>query len=227
MLQLYENALKGPQLVKNNRIAVIRLMNHTIFGYPLALNVQYDQMNDKMATFSLGFLVTKHLLTLPGLVTETELASLYDPTRVKELSAEAEIMVGNIDLVCQACLTCLEVDADSEYYSEDNPSMLALPMALLRIMHGEQNSLKPNLTNLCDTLKEFLEAGDGQVSPFIAANFGGEASEVESYIDSILFELDTLTEQKNYKRLEGYRQKLTKVQDFMDSLLSLKAALTV
>ena len=225
LMQLYENVCKGSLLVKEGRIAVLRLMNHTVFGYPLVLNVQYDQSLDKMATFSMGMLVTKHLLSLPGLVTETELAGLYDATKVKPLTPEAETMVANIELVSSACLACLNL-SEGEHYNPDNPSIFSLGLKEVRACH-EANLFKGNLTSLADTLKEYLELGDGQVSPFIASKFGHEPELIEQFIDAILFQLDALVEPTyNYTNLQAFRQQLERIKNFVESLQSLKLAIT-
>ena len=51
LLHLYDNHLRGTELVSKNHIAVIKILNHTIFGYPLILNFTYDQGSDKFASF--------------------------------------------------------------------------------------------------------------------------------------------------------------------------------
>tara|TARA_Y100000592_G_C5460592_1_gene313774 strand:+ start:78 stop:233 length:156 start_codon:yes stop_codon:yes gene_type:complete len=51
---MYNNELRGTALVENNSIAVIKVLNHTIFGYPLVLQVNYDQGSDKFASFNLS-----------------------------------------------------------------------------------------------------------------------------------------------------------------------------
>ena len=97
IIQLYNQQLRGTALVRQNNIAVIKCMNHTIFGYPLALNVTYDQSSDKFASFGLQWLVTKHLLGAPGIVSESQLEANSSPQARAGLNQLLKDQLARID----------------------------------------------------------------------------------------------------------------------------------
>lgn len=54
LLRLYDNHLRGTKLVKTNKIGVLKVMNHLIYGYPMNLNSQYQAGQDKIASFRMS-----------------------------------------------------------------------------------------------------------------------------------------------------------------------------
>lgn len=87
LIQLYNNHLRGSKLVKEGNIAVLRVLNHMIYGYPLAFNLGYSTEPDKTQSFSLSFVVTDHMLASPGMFTEKDLAKNYT-INAEKLTAE-------------------------------------------------------------------------------------------------------------------------------------------
>lgn len=54
LMKLYKDHLRGSVLASKNQIASLRVLNHTIYGYPLNLNTSYSSSADKMATFAMS-----------------------------------------------------------------------------------------------------------------------------------------------------------------------------
>ena len=65
ILKMYNDVLRGSQLMKEKRIAVMKVSNHVISGYPLNLQVVYDAATTPVTQFVLQFLVAEHTLELP------------------------------------------------------------------------------------------------------------------------------------------------------------------
>jgi len=77
IIKMYDKYLRASKLVETDSVAVIKFMNHTIYGYPVLLNVGYNSSVDKMAQFTMQFVVTKHTLDWIGVVNDDELEDLY------------------------------------------------------------------------------------------------------------------------------------------------------
>lgn len=77
ILKMYNNVLRGSQLIKDDRVAVLKVNNHLIYGYPLNLQVSYDAVREPVTNFVLQFVVAEHSLELPGVVTEKYLEKMY------------------------------------------------------------------------------------------------------------------------------------------------------
>lgn len=77
ILKMYNEVLRGTQLIKKDRIAIIKTNNHLIYGYPLNLNVTYNAIRDPVTTFTLQFLVADHSLEMPGVISESYLEKMY------------------------------------------------------------------------------------------------------------------------------------------------------
>lgn len=54
LIHMYENQLRGTQLLKKNHIAVMKIMNHLVYGYPMNMEVSYSAGADKIGSFSLS-----------------------------------------------------------------------------------------------------------------------------------------------------------------------------
>jgi len=77
ILKMYNNVLRGSQLIKDDKIAVMKVANHIIHGYPLNLNIGYNASQDPVTQFTLQFVVAEHTLDLPGVVSEKYLEKMY------------------------------------------------------------------------------------------------------------------------------------------------------
>lgn len=79
LIKLYQEHLRGTRLVKTDRIAVMRVMNHLIYGYPLSLQTGINAGSDKTQSFSMSWVVTDHSLAMPGVFNEEDLEKNYLP----------------------------------------------------------------------------------------------------------------------------------------------------
>ena len=59
----YENYLRGTQLVKNKKIAVLAAQENLFYCYPISLNISNNSTSQHLATFSMEMIVTDHILT--------------------------------------------------------------------------------------------------------------------------------------------------------------------
>lgn len=82
LIQLYNKHMRGTELVKNNQIAVLKVMNHLIYGYPLNMSSTYNASQDKIANFSMSWVISRHSLSMPGSFDEDDIATLYSPDRL-------------------------------------------------------------------------------------------------------------------------------------------------
>lgn len=55
--------MRGSKLVQNNRICIMKLLNHSIYGYPLQFNYRSASEFDKAVQFSFSMFVKDHLYT--------------------------------------------------------------------------------------------------------------------------------------------------------------------
>lgn len=51
---MYHEYLRATQLIKNKQIGVLKIFNHTIYGYPIRFNIQQNGAVDKLASFSMS-----------------------------------------------------------------------------------------------------------------------------------------------------------------------------
>lgn len=77
ILKMYNEVLRGTKLIEQDRIAVMKVSNHLIYGYPLNLQVAYSSDGDPITTFTLQFVVSDHSLELPGVVSEKYLERMF------------------------------------------------------------------------------------------------------------------------------------------------------
>lgn len=78
LIHMYNNVLRGTKLVDKDRIAVMAVANHYIYGYPLNLNVNYSSDNQKVANFQMSWVVMDHSMNYPFYMDEeSELENIY------------------------------------------------------------------------------------------------------------------------------------------------------
>jgi len=73
LLDLYNKQLRGTNLVDNDRIAVMKVMNHTIWGYPLNFTYRKSANREKTIEFGMSWIVTDHVLTASSVITNDDL----------------------------------------------------------------------------------------------------------------------------------------------------------
>lgn len=76
LVNMYNEYLRGTKLTENKRIAVLKVANHTVYGYPMNLSSSLNSSQDKMATFTMNWVVAKHTLDIPGTVSQEDLHNM-------------------------------------------------------------------------------------------------------------------------------------------------------
>lgn len=227
LIHMYNNTLRGTALVESNQIAVIKVMNHTVFGYPLVLQVNYDQGSDKYASFSLSWVVTKHLLGVPGIVTENQLKSNYSPIQRNAISEILQNAITKITEAVEAAMIATTVPTDSSQYGAFNNDLIHKNLEQLKNIVDE-GKIKTNMGDLKDKLLDLRAGGDGQVSPFIASIFGASETIIEKWFSDLETDIEIIATPTSATRTESlsrFRVKLTIIRDFSDALLSLSNSL--
>ncbi|MBC8436696.1 hypothetical protein H8D85_00065 [bacterium] len=92
LMYLYDNYLRGTKLVKNKQIAVMQVMNHTIWGFPLSMSFQLNSDNDKLVMFNMSFLVQTHELRIPGILSTEDLERNFTTKSDRDLSKHLEAL---------------------------------------------------------------------------------------------------------------------------------------
>ena len=223
--------MRGTELVNSNSIAVMKILNHTVFGYPLALNVTYDQSQDKMATFSLSWLVSKHLLGVPGIVAESQLESNASATTRTGLSQLMKDQLSRIDNSVAVVRGSIEVTEENhpDNFDKDGKAnaLSAKSVEELKKIH-EEKSLVDVFKAVKIKFIEMRELGDGQVSPTISQIFGSTEEQIEAWFDEMVVAIEQLTNDGTIdvqQPLSLFRTKLTRLKDFANILTSLANAI--
>lgn len=78
LVTMYREVLRGTRLVEDRSVAVMKVMNHLIYGYPFSMQIGYSSgAGDKSCTFNMSWAVTNHRLALPGIISDEQLKSMY------------------------------------------------------------------------------------------------------------------------------------------------------
>jgi hypothetical protein len=88
LLDLYNKELRGTQLVDNKRIAVLKVLNHTIWGYPLNFTYRKVAHKEKTIEFGMSWVIVDHTLTASSVVVNDDLE--YNSSVEKYLSKLGE-----------------------------------------------------------------------------------------------------------------------------------------
>jgi hypothetical protein len=67
LIHMYNNVLRGTQLVQNDRVALLSVGTHYVYGYPLTLSVNYTAQTEKLASFSMSWVVLDHTMGYDGI----------------------------------------------------------------------------------------------------------------------------------------------------------------
>ena len=73
----YNESCRASKLFQNKQIALIRVFNHWIWGYPINFQLAYNANEDKVASFGMSFIVAKHEFGLEPLFGEDDLRNLF------------------------------------------------------------------------------------------------------------------------------------------------------
>lgn len=67
-MHLYDHFMRGTKLVENNSVAILQILNHSIYGYPLQFSYRSLSDLDKAVQFSFSMFVKDHIYELPGAI---------------------------------------------------------------------------------------------------------------------------------------------------------------
>lgn len=206
-------------------------MNHTIFGYPLALNVTYDQNSDKFASFGLQWVVTKHLLGSPGIVTEGQLEANSSPQNrigLPQLIKDQLARIDDIVSFIQSHINLTEESFPNSWDSSGKANFLGSKSVDQLIVINEEKALKDVFNELKDKFDEIRELGDGQVSPTLAQLFGATPEAVEAWFSNLIIHIEQITNKSTTDvstPLSTFRANLGTIKNFSNILRSLANAI--
>ena len=231
LIKLYNSQLRGSLLVERGDIAILKIANHTISGYPLNFQVQYSAQMDKMANFAMSWLVTEHTLDLAGVVSEDDLDTMnvYGQT----FSEQTQKQLFNTNAIIEPLTSLLNFEEyDDPLY---NPikflSWGSITRSDLRNYFNsdaDRGKLKNNLSSKMTIVGEALKAQTTSFSEIINKYFlsmGNEgvtveneidtwSTEVKSTIDSLWGDGDIDVQDFNLLKIE-----LSKLQQMLNTFL--------
>jgi len=76
LIHMYTDVLRGTQLVRNDRIALMSVGTHFIYGYPVNMVTSYTAQSEKFASFNMSWVVLDHVLNFEDLE-EKDFGDLY------------------------------------------------------------------------------------------------------------------------------------------------------
>jgi hypothetical protein len=86
LTELYHTKLRGTQLIKERSIAILKVQNHHIWGFPLNYQVGYSSNSEKVTNFSMSWAVVKHDQILSP--ARNNFSALYGQNSLSNLSSE-------------------------------------------------------------------------------------------------------------------------------------------
>lgn len=207
LIQLYDTELRGTQLVKKGNIAIMRVMNHTIFGYPLNLRVQYSASADKIASFYMSWVVTKHKLSTLD-ITEQDLKRNYIPGVSANDSPEKTAIRENINSFFAAYKKNLIINFDSNDRTQtDSVTKFVVTDYIVAFMGKSPTRLndalllKAGTTEVLEELKSEIQGNiKSMVSYLQSANLGAfisllsdrQLSDIDNQVDNMFTNADAL-----------------------------------
>ena len=169
ILKMYNNVLRGSQLIADDNVAVLKINNHLIYGYPLNIQVTYNAARDPVTQFTLQFVVSEHHLDMPGVLTEEYLELMYSPNSHINDQAIMEF-VNNIDFINTKIVAVLETSVDGEQY-ESAGSISRIEIKKYAD-HNYPTSMKSEYTSLLSANVAALQSAfgsvlNGEISPLV------------------------------------------------------------
>jgi len=180
ILKMYNEVLRGTKLIEQDCIAVMKVSNHLIYGYPLNLKIDYNATQDPITSFTLQFVVSEHSLELPGVISENYLETMYSVN--SHINSEAILNYkGKIDNLIKTINNVLATEVKGEEYNSAGS------------IKNIQNTAYSNHEYRPDAMKsEFisrLSSNMGAVQTAFGSELDGEISPlVHSKIPKELFE---------------------------------------
>lgn len=170
ILKMYNEVLRGSQLIKEDRIAVLKVVNHLIYGYPINLQINYNASSDPVTSFNFSFVVAEHSLELPGVVTEKYLEKMYSTDAYINNQAIFNFLlkIDNIILKIDAVLNT-KVDGEEFNSSGTIESVQNSPYTFYKHQTKEMKAAYINLLlNNVSALKTAIGSTlDGEISPLV------------------------------------------------------------
>lgn len=162
ILKMYNDVLRGSQLIKEKNIAILRVSNHIIKGYPLNLSVIYNTSSDPVTQFVLNFVVSEHTLSLPGVVSEDYLESMYSTAGYIN-DERVSSFLKNIDKI---------IVAINDAINNKNGTLLVLHKMSYSTANSYDSKYKQNyirgLENNVKTVQSLIKAATGDdISPLV------------------------------------------------------------
>ena len=191
LIKLYNSNLRGSKLLDSGAIAVLKVKNHLIYGYPLNFTSAMNSASDKVVSFSMNWLVISHELSQAGVVSDTDLEMMYNNW------ANNNSYIQNIDTV----LTLLDNILNMGKYPT-NPEGKFIKLfntfdvnalsynALMAIDDPSEvtNIINTQVAALASKIKEYLEASlegtDVSGAAIILKYFPASLSEVDALFDT-------------------------------------------
>ena len=170
ILKMYNEELRGSQLIKKNRIAVMKVHNHLIYGFPLSLQIVYDANIEPVTQFVLQFVVAEHSLELPGVVTEKYLESMYSTTSHINNDKIWEFLV-KIENIQSKIAGVLNTKVSGENYNSSG-TIESIQNASFNWYNYQPDSMKSAYTTLLASNVTALQTViggilDGEISPLV------------------------------------------------------------
>lgn len=241
LIKLYNDELRGTKLIEKNKIAAIQIVNHFITGYPLNFSVQYSSSNDKMAQFSMSWVVKDHTLSYAGTFTEKQLTTLYNP----QIDGAAFSYVANIDILVKYLnklllfgKTCRNDSTTAELFPYlEVEDMLAISLVKIQTMPKEKRelfitTLKSTVEQLFEDIRNVAFNESNEISPFIflyfkmsydpEANPQVDDSELNNLRNDVITAVDHISESEAYSNFMRY---VASLQNLKKDLLAHKARL--
>jgi len=150
LIQLYNNHLRGTKLIEDGNFAMLKVANHTIYGFPVNLNSSYSSAQDKIASFTMNWAVAKHDLFLINSVSTTNLQTMYDVTdkidKDKELFIEEFLKFKNNVIVILGY--GLQESMPSEFFKVTKKEMGEMSIRLINLYTNILNASNGEEANI-------------------------------------------------------------------------------
>lgn len=217
-IQFYQNHLRGTQLVQNKRIAVLQILNHLIYGYPLNFQTGYSSGSDKTQSFSMSWVVTDHSLAMPGLFTEEDLELNYLPVP----NSTNATLVSQIAALQNRYTEICSIEFKDPLINElVNRKIFNLSKSFLST-YGSDASVKNSVEGVVKELINLFK--EGGTADNIVANFNNSTLKKSFLSDSLLLSVQSDTNiDTNVNNIYTFIQRS---KQFMDKLQEIKLRLS-
>lgn len=236
IIDLYDRHLRGTKLLESNNIAVMKVMNHLVYGYPMRMNVNYSAQQDKFATFNLSWVVTDHDLSVAGWVSDRDMSRLYS-TPSGNYSEQQQQWISTLTALIDTVQGAITVSSSNEPSLENIKS--DLPYTAMSGVTISRREVRVNFTTLQRHAFEYLQeswSNFGQVLSQRAENvetainsnqvssLGYESPLLSKFTNSRAESLVSLSQQatSNYESFEKYRSQLLSLKSLLRQLKTFK-----